>query len=256
MQIDVKGISANYVKSGTGDAVLILPGWGAVSSVYNMLIQQLSENYCVYALDLPGFGITPEPAQPWCVDDYADFVTAFIEAVEIKKVMLVGHSYGGRIIIKLCNRQLNFEISEILFIDSAGIRRQATEKQSAKQKRYKTLKKFFSSKPMSSLFPDAIEKLQKKYGSADYAAASPVMRQTLVKSISEDLTPLLSNIKVKSTLVWGRDDTATPYSDALTFNKEIKNSKLFVIDNAGHFPFIDQPFDFRKIIASQYNLSL
>jgi pimeloyl-ACP methyl ester carboxylesterase len=256
LQITINNISTHYTKAGEGEPVIILPGWSATSNVYNMLSVQLSEKYCVYSLDLAGFGITPEPPQPWSLDDYCDFVIAFVEALGLKSVTLIGHSFGGRIIIKLCNRELPFEIKKIALIDSAGIKNKLSGEQTAKQKKYKKLKKLFGKKPFTTLFPNAIEKLQKKYGSADYANATPLMRQTMVKAISEDLTPILSNVSVDTLLVWGKNDTATPYSDAVTMNNAIKNSKLEVIENAGHFPFIDQPFEFRNIIAKSFGVTV
>lgn len=248
MNINVDGINTNYVCQGEGDALLILPGWSATSPTYNIMIKQLSSKYKVYVLDLPGFGITPEPNEPWCVDDYADFVSAFIDALNIKKLTLIGHSFGGRIIIKLLNRDNDFEVVRVGLVDSAGIKSKMSEGQSKRQAKYKKLKKIYSGPFMKKLFPNALEKLQNKYGSRDYAAASPIMKQCLVKAVNEDLTDLIPHIKQQTMLIWGKNDTATPFSDAMTMNKLISNSKLIGIDGAGHFPFIDAPFEFRRAI--------
>ena len=105
---------------------------------------------------------------------------------------------------------------------------------------------------MKKLFPNALEKLQNKYGSADYAAASPMMKQCLVKAVSEDLTAIIPNINADALLIWGKNDTATPYIDAISMHKMIKNSKLIGIDDAGHYPFIDSPFEFRQIIDDNF----
>ena len=255
MNININGIATNYIIEGNGEPLLILPGWGATSAVYNLIVKQLSEKFKVYVLDLPGFGITPEPQEPWCIDDYADFVIAFVKATGLKEFTIAGHSYGGRIIINLCNRELPFIIKEIILIDSAGIKNPLSKEKQKKQDQYKKLKKLFGKKPFITLFPKAVEKLQKKYGSADYANASPIMRQTLVKSVSQDYTDLIPNITQKTLLIWGETDTATPISDALTMKKLIKNSKLEVIKGAGHFPFIDDPFAFRKILKNYFGLS-
>lgn len=249
MIININGIDTTYIVEGHGDeSILILPGWCATSAVYNLIIKQLAEKYTVYALDLPGFGVTPEPSVPWSVNDYADFVTAFIRLCGLTKIMLVGHSYGGRIIINLCNRKNAFDITRIILIDSAGIKSPLTKEQQKKQGIYKRLKKLFQKKPLCLIFPNAITKFQKKFGSADYAAASPIMRQTLVKAISEDYTSLISKIDTETLLIWGENDSSTPLNDALTMNKLIKNSKLEVIADAGHFPFIEQPFVFISIL--------
>lgn len=248
MNINVNGINTNYICEGSGEALLILPGWGATSPTYNIMTKQLSAKYKVYVLDLPGFGITPEPSEPWNVDDYADFVSAFICALDIKRLTVMGHSFGGRIIIKLLSRDNSFDITRVGLVDAAGIKNKLSDTQSKRQKKYKKLKKIYSGSFMKKMFPNALEKLQNKYGSRDYAAASPIMKQCLVKAVNEDLTDLIPNIKQETMLIWGKNDTATPFSDALTMNKLIENSRLIAIDGAGHFPFIDAPFEFRKAI--------
>ena len=252
MNIDINGIKTSYICEGNGEALLILPGWSATSPTYNLLTKQLSSKYTVYVLDLPGFGITPEPSEPWCVDDYADFVSDFINTLGIKKLTIMGHSFGGRIIIKLLNRDNNFEVVKVGLVDAAGIKNQLSSEQSKRQAKYKKLKKIYSGSVMQKLFPGALEKFQNKYGSKDYAAASPIMKQCLVKAVNEDLTDLIPNIKNETVLIWGKNDTATPYSNAMAMNDMIKDSKLIGIENAGHFPFIDQPFEFRKAIEKHF----
>lgn len=253
MTVNINGIDTNYISEGSGNVpVLILPGWSATSAVYSLMVKTLSETRAVCVLDLPGFGITPEPEEPWSVDDYADFVTSFIGELGLSRVVLAGHSFGARIIIKLAARENPFEIESILLVDGAGIKNPPSKKQQKRQARFKKLKKFYSSRLVSRLFPGALAKLQKKFGSADYAAASPVMRATLVKAINEDLSPLLCKIKQKTLLIWGENDDATPISDAYKMKAEIPDATLETIAGAGHFPFIDSPFEFKRILCKYF----
>ena len=91
-------------------------------------------------------------------------------------------------------------------------------------------------------------------GSADYRAASPLMRQILVNVVNEDLTDLLPKIKQETLLIWGTNDTATPIADAHIFEKEISAAGTDVglaeIKNAGHYSFLEQPVVFANIIKS------
>ena len=255
MQITVNGMTADYLTQGTGEPVLILPGWSAVAEAYQTITKTLSEKFCVTVLNLPGFGVTPEPAEPWCVDDYVDFTLAFIRARGLDRLILLGHSFGGRIIIKMLSRpDLPFTVRQVVLVDSAGIKPTPTPEQKKKSEEYNRLKKLYGGTLMSKLFPSAVEKLRKKYGSADYAAASPVMRQTLIKTVNEDLTGLIPNVTPGALLIWGRDDTATPVADAETMKSLIPDAKLSVIDGAGHFPFIDQPFEFRRILGGYFGI--
>lgn len=217
-------------------------------------MNQLSKKYRVIAVDLPGMGASEEPKEPWDVDGFADFVLAFLEQFHLQRLSLVGHSYGGRIIIKLANRQLPFAIDKLVLVDSAGIRPPASKKKSLRQRIFKLGKWFLSLKPVAKCFPTALEKLRVKFGSADYAAASPMMRQCLVKAVNEDLTHLLPGIKAPTLLVWGDRDTATPISDAKTMEQRIPNAGLAVIPGTGHFSFVENPVLFGRIMASYFGL--
>lgn len=258
MIINVNGIETHYVIEGSSSLpVLILPGWGATSSVYTIISKQLSQKYTVYTLDLPGFGVTNEPSSSWTIDDYADFVTAFIDKLQLKELILIGHSYGGRIIINICNRRSNpFTIEKVVLIDSAGIKNPLTKEQEKRQNHFKKLKTFYSNSIVSSFFPNALAKLQNKYGSSDYVNASPIMKETLVKAVTQDYTDMLPNITQNVLLIWGNKDDSTPISDAYKMKNLIPNSELEIIEDAGHFPFLDQPFTFRKIINNRFKISL
>ena len=107
---------------------------------------------------------------------------------------------------------------------------------------------------MAKLWPEALEKLRVKFGSADYAAATPLMRQCLVKAINEDLTHLLPGIKAPTLLIWGENDTATPLADGKLMEKSIPDAGLAVIPGVGHYCFLENPWLFKRIIASYYHL--
>jgi len=250
----VNGLKINYVTAGEGEPIVLLHGWGSSIIPYTRLIEQLSKKYYVIALDMPGFGGSEEPKQPSDVDAYVDFVLEFLKQFDLQSVSLVGHSFGGRVIIKMANRNLPFSIKKIVLIDSAGIKPEKSKKSSKKQKRYKRVKKFFSNPIMSFLFPNALERARIKYGSADYAAASPMMRQCLVKVVNEDLSHLLPGIKAPTLLVWGENDMDTPLAHGQKMEKDIPNAGLAVIKNAGHFSFVEQPYIFSRIMASFFEL--
>lgn len=250
----INGLSTNYITAGQGEPVLLLHGWGSSIEPYRQLIDLLSKKYFVIALDMPGFGKTEEPKTPFGVDEYVDFVLDFLKLFDLKKLSLVGHSFGGRVIIKMVNRELQFQVDKIVLIDSAGIKPQKTTKKSFRQQCYKIGKWFATRKLIARIFPELLEKLRVKFGSADYAAASPMMRQCLVRVVNEDLSDLLPGIQAPTLLVWGENDTATPLSDAKKMEADIPNAGLAVIKNAGHFSFVEQPVIFRKIMASFFEI--
>ena len=98
-----------------------------------------------------------------------------------------------------------------------------------------------STKLLHFLYPDAVENMRKKRGSADYNNATPIMRQTLVKVVNEDLKPLISQISCPTLIVWGDNDTATPIDDARQMEQIIPDAGLVVCEGAGHYSFLEQP---------------
>ena len=126
MKTDVNGISTYYEEYGPKDApaVLVLPGWMAKASLYRIVSDTLSDKYHVILLDMPGFtGDTPEPPEAWDLDGFVGFAVSFIKTLDIHSLTLMGHSFGGRIIIKMMNRSdLPFVTERIVLIDAAGIR--------------------------------------------------------------------------------------------------------------------------------------
>jgi len=62
-------ISVNYIDEGEGDVILLLHGWGANITLFQGIIETLSPKHRVVALDMPGFGKTPEPPEPFLPPD-------------------------------------------------------------------------------------------------------------------------------------------------------------------------------------------
>ncbi len=247
----VNNIKINYEQKGSGDLIVLLHGWGSNIKLFANLIDLLSRKYTVVAMDMPGFGESQEPPSAWCVDDYVNFVIDFLKGYNTKQVMLLGHSFGGRVIIKLNSRKdLPFEVTKVILVDSAGILPPKSNKKSFRTYYYKAGKAFLSNKFVQKIAPDALENFRKKMGSADYAAASPLMRQVLVKVVNEDLEPLLPNIKCPTLLVWGVNDTATPLSDGEKMEKLIPDAGLVKLENAGHYSFLEQQFTFNRVMCS------
>ena len=247
MTVNIDSIQTNYFSLGeqSDETVVMLHGWGSNIGLFANSANLIATKYRVLAPDMPGAGDTPEPPGEWCVDDYVDFVIHFIEHFGVKKVILLGHSFGGRVIIKMANREkLPFEISRIILVDSAGIR----PEKSGEQKVRENVSKF--GKKLLGHNEKLLNKLQSMAGSADYRAASPLMRRILVNVVNEDLEPLLPGIKQSTLLIWGTLDTATPISDAEKMERLIPDAGLARIEGAGHFSFLDNAPLFNAIISS------
>ena len=245
-----RDLSIYYKKYGNKkETILILPGWGTTIDTYMPLINSMSNYSSVYSLDMPGFGNSDELTSPWNVDNYVEFIINFINNQDIKELDLIGHSNGGRIIIKLMNKKdLNFKVNKIILIGSAGIVHKKNWIQKTKIGICKFGKKVLESKPFKVICPNLISKLKNHIGSEDYKNASPIMKQTLVQLVNEDLQELLPNINVPTLLIWGTNDTATPICDAEIMEKLIPDSGLVRIENCTHYVFLERTEYVNKII--------
>lgn len=100
LQTTVDSLKINYMDKGSGELVVLLHGWGSNIELFENMSELLARKYHVIAPDMPGFGLSDEPEEPWRVDDYVDFVLKFLEPFAPEKVTFLGHSFGGRVIIK------------------------------------------------------------------------------------------------------------------------------------------------------------
>lgn len=252
MKLVLNGYSINYSDLGSGEeTILFLHGWGAPISAYRHILAPLEERYRVVAFDMPGVGGSSEPPIPLTVADYTFLTESFAQAVGINKCILVCHSHGGRVAIGLMSkRDCPFAITRAVFIDAAGVPPKHGAGYKLRLGLYKTLRFLGTNKMTAPLFGEAYEFQREKRSSADYKAASPVMRKTLSNVVSADLTPFMPNISVPVLLVWGEKDTATPLSDGKIMESLIPGSGLAVIKGGSHFPFVENYAQFDAVMRA------
>lgn len=217
-------------------SLVFLHGWRSQGLVWKDIADKMNnQGFAIYMLDLPGFGDSPQPKSAFSVQDYADVVGEFIKKLKLNNVILIGHSFGGRIAIKLSAIYPNL-IKKIVLVDSAGL---AENKSKGISFLAKIAKPFFKPSFMRSLR----EKIYKKIGVEDYVA-TPQLKETFLKVINEDLSSNLTQINKPTLIICGENDKDTPTAVAKIMNEKIKNSKLIVLKGAGHFSFLDKPQEF------------
>lgn len=241
MNIEIGGVTANYRMRGDGEkCLLLLHGWGVDSREFEKLMQEFSASYKVVAPDLPGFGTSGDPTGVWGVDEYAAWVVKFMDALEIDRAVFLGHSFGGRLAIRIASDPATAgRVERLILTGSAGLRHKRPLKGRIRGWMFRTL---------SKIFPNLREKFARKFASRDYLAASPLLRQCLIKVVTNDLAPRLPRIPHPTLLIWGKDDTETPVSDGYTMKSLIPDSRLEVLENAGHFAFLNNPDEFIRLM--------
>ena len=251
MKLTVCSLNIHYIDTQTpGPVVLLLHGWAAPVETYRRIIDLLARKYRVVAFDMPGVGGSDEPANPMTVDDYAALTLAFCEKLGLpSELILVCHSHGGRVALRLMgDAQSPLGVQKAVFIDTSGVVPKRSVSFKVKLRTYKAVKALALSKPFAPVFRGLYERMRDKRSSADYKAASEVMRKTMSIVLNTDMTPFMPRVTAPVLLIWGEHDTATPLSDGVLMEKLIPNAGLAIIKNAGHYPFLDNPVQFDAVL--------
>lgn len=237
---DIAGVRIRYDVTGDGPrAVIVMHGWGCKASTVDLLARAASgTGTTVYNLDLPGFGESSEPDEVWGVEHYTALIEEFAKKNSIKKPILIGHSFGGRLAIVFASRN---EVEKLILVDAAGIKPRRSLKYYFKVYSFKTGKRLLPLLLGKNRAVKIIESWRGKAGSSDYAQASAKMRAIMSRVVNEDLTSLLPEIKAPTLLIWGEKDTATPLRDARTMERLIPDAGLVSYPEAGHYSFLDRP---------------
>ncbi len=243
----IKGLKVHYEVHGEGVPIVLLHGWGTSLRLYDDVTKYLKENFKVYTIDFPGFGLSEEPTSVWSVYDYADMTQAFLSEMKIENPILMGHSFGGRVSIILGDK---IPVKKIILVDSAGVKPSRGMNYYRKVYFYKAMKMVEKFPGVRLLFGDLIDAYRNKAGSSDYKSATPMMRRILSKVVNDDLKHHMPNIVAPTLLIWGSLDTATPLADGRIMEDKINDAALIVFEGAGHYSYLERPHEFKAIVNS------
>ncbi len=247
-QVLINNLKVNYKIAGQGPAILILHGWGGSSDSWVEVQRVLSEKgYKVIAPDFSGFGKSITPPEPWGIKEYVEIILKFAEKLGLDKFILLGHSFGGRIAVRLA-REHPEKIEKLILCDSAAIKPKPGVKttfifilarvgNTILNPRYLVRFKDFT----RSVFYYFLRK-------KDYVKANGMMREIIKKVLNEDLSPDLIEIKNRTLIVWGEKDKMVPLKYAYIFKEKINNSELEIIPRVGHSPHLEDPEKLCNII--------
>ncbi|MBP5679162.1 MAG: alpha/beta hydrolase [Bacilli bacterium] len=226
MEVKIKDLTIHYTQYGKGKDILLLHGWGQNIEMMKPLGDAFSDEYRITILDLPGFGKSEEPKETWTIKKYNEMLEEFIKETNVKKPIVMGHSFGGRLAIRY---SAEHPIEKLVLFGSPCIRIQ--------EELPVTVRILKSLKQVPGL-NDLGEYMKKYIGSRDYKAATPVMRQTLVEVVNEDLSKYAREIEEPTLLIWGDQDTEAPVAEAKELEKIMIDAGLIILPGT-HYAYLE-----------------
>lgn len=188
-----------FAEVGPGaPVVLALHGWGRSRADWLGVLPAEG----LVAVDLPGFGSSPVPAQAWGAHEYGVALAPVLDLFEVPPVV-VGHSFGGRVTVAMAAD--GAPVKGLVLAGVPLLRRSSPTPRGPFAYRFTRW-----AHRVGLVGDDRLEGARRRYGSADYRAAQGVLRDILVRAVNESYRDELARLGVPVRLVWGADDTAAP----------------------------------------------
>ena len=256
---NVNGYTIRYLDYGLPDGktnskvLILLHGLGASAERWSRVIPTLSRYYRVIIPDIIGFGYSDKPAVEYTMDFFIDiFFKVFLDNLGISKASIIGSSFGGHVATEFAIR-FNGMVEKLVLVSPAGMMKTSTP----------TLDRYI----MAALYP-VYEHVYGAFSEMAYDSDEAVNEEIVMDFVNRmrltnakyafmstvlgiryapKLKGRLSSIIAPTLLVWGDNDKMIPLQYAREY-EEIPKSKLIVIKNCGHTPYVEKPITFNKII--------
>lgn len=261
--INVKGLEIRYVVEGEGEPIVLVHGMGCSVYSWRKLIPLLSDEYKVYAFDLPGFGLSDKPADyDYSLKSQGEFVIDFLDAIGIDKAILLGHSMGGVIVgyatanhpervTKLILNNPGYysggapEFLKYLFFPLDRISSRMFFNRDFEREMLKIM--YYDDSLATDETIDAYLLAGKTPGAVD--ALTAMGRSEGVKKY----VGITNRIKVPTLIVWGKNDANIHFEDSKRLHNEIQGSEIIYIDNCGHMVPEEKPQEMAAAIKKFLN---
>ena len=253
--IKIRGADIHYIEAGKGNNhVLLVHGFGGGAFTFKNNIDFLAESgFKVYAIDLKGFGYSERiKNSDHSHIEQAKIILEFIDKKGIEKVSAAGHSMGGRVILIAYDIDPG-KFEKIILIDSAGLEQNRSRffsrilSQPIVDIIYYNL--FLDRDSFTAFLSTAFYRKEYLSDSVIYAYLEPYRIKgsnkayaSIIKgNVDYNIESVLQKINIPALVIWGAEDTWIDLSQAYRFSSLLKNSKLEIIENAGHLPMEEKP---------------
>lgn len=224
--------------------IYIIHGWAYTTEKWMPFIEFLKK-HGIGPVMLKVPGLTAPLKEVWTLEDYVEWLRNELEH-EKEKIILLGHSNGGRISLAFAHKYPE-KIKELILFDSAGIYHNELPIR-LKRFIFGNLARFGRKFTNSDFLRKLLYKLTRE---SDYEKADPILRKTLHNLVTRDISKLFQQIHLPVVIIWGEEDTITPFTDGKKMHTMLKNSKLFPIKNARHSPMFTNVEEAGEIVLGE-----
>lgn len=241
--------------NGAGFPIILIHGHPFNRAMWAPQSEFLGKYYRVIAPDLRGYGENRQSGDKTLMSTFASDVRELAESLDLEKFVLGGLSMGGQIVLQ-CYRQFPEKIAALVLADTFAQLDTPERKQlrlttadrliSEGMNRYSNeeLPKMIAPEHVISM-PAVAEHVLRMMKNTSPRGAAAALRG---RAGRPDYTPLLPEIDVPVLIIVGDRDQYTPVSDAQFMHNKIRNSKIAVLDHAGHMSNLEQPDAFNGIV--------
>jgi pimeloyl-ACP methyl ester carboxylesterase len=242
------GVNIVYTVEGDGQPALVfVHGWAGNKSFWQPQLDELKKKYKVVALDLAGHGESGKGREFYTVEAYAGDVAAVVEKLNLDRVVLIGHSEGGRICVRAA-RVLGDRVIGLIGVDSLqdlNVTYTADQLDRA-LKPFKDDFKGTTTAFVKTLFPEKADPALVARVASEMAAVLPAvglssLRSEALYNVKADLVGLRLPIRVIN---------SERFPTILAENKAIyRNYEMIPVPGVGHFPMLEDPARFNQLLG-------
>jgi len=230
-------INLEYIEAGAGDPVLFLHGLGYKGTTYKEVIDKISQSHHVYA---PNLHFSAHDQAISSYEDYVNVLQKFIRAKKLKRITIIGHSFGGGIALKLA--ESNSNISRVILTGTAGLPISYSIAQFVFLLIVKTWHELKYKSRFSILVRLVWDFLLFTIKSLPQFSE---MTQAVMDMTNKEYIQY-QNIHIPTLLLWGKNDEIFPQSYAERLNQKLTDSKLVIV-NGNHDWILFEYLEFNKL---------